>query len=128
MNWGGARPGSGRKNLTMTQKQVQTMLKAAKTFKARANGVSIDDILLQVIYAKQLHGEQIKVSERLHAIKIFKEFTMVKVSEQTQNINLNQSPQIYLPKQEGWRGEEKELGQEGQGRQEGETSGKVLRH
>jgi hypothetical protein len=114
-NWGGARLGSGRKNLSISQQQVKEMLKASKTWKVRAKGITMDDILMQIIYAPSYQGENIKISERLAAIKIFKEYTMAKVSEQNQNINIHQGPIIGLPPIRREHGTEE--GQEGQGQE-----------
>ena len=61
------------------------------------------------------------------AWKILADVLTVKESKHV--IEKSAGPQIYLPKKEAWDGEEKEVGQEGQGRQEGtETRRQVLRH
>ena len=90
-NWGGVRPGSGRKPAYMlTDNQIKAMLRTAKK-KAKEEGKALDDILLDIAYDPKDPKVQ------LAAIKLFKEFTMSKHTEKDINVNHNQGPKIGLP-------------------------------
>lgn len=93
---GGARPGSGRKKETLSQNQVNEMLSDAKK-RAKEKGQSINDILLDIIYTDHKRSKTVTVKDRLAAIKLWKDFTMSKVSEQNVNVQTVQGPSIGLP-------------------------------
>ena len=98
--WGGARPGTGPKPKSLTDKQVREMLKTARKF-SRIYGKTVDDILVSIIYAQD--GEtQMKVTprERIGAIKVFKEFAQAKSSEQNITVQHQTEPAISLPELE----------------------------
>ena len=94
-NRGGYRPGAGRKPDTLPEGEIAKMLKAEKK-KAKATGKSIDDILLSIIYGE---ASDIRPSDRLTAIKIFKEFTIGKRKVTESTIKQPLGPTIYLPAQ-----------------------------
>ena len=94
--WGGVRPGAGPKPAYMlTENQIKAMLRRAKK-KAKAEGGSLDDVLLTLAYDTKDPKLQ------LAAIKVFKDFTMSKHStaEKDINVNHNQGPRIGLPEME----------------------------
>ena len=94
---GGKREGSGRKPETLSQTQVKAMLAAAKR-RAKLESQTIDDILLDFIYAKSKGINcEVPIRDRLAAIKIYKDFTMSKVTEQHQEVTINKGPVIGLP-------------------------------
>ena len=91
-NRGGKRKGSGRKRaFTITEQQAKAMLRKAKKF-AKLHGKTVDDVLLAIIHDQEEDPKTI-----ISAIKVFKEFTMGKTSEQNVNINDNRGPTIWLP-------------------------------
>ena len=92
-NRGGKRPGSGRKpKYMLTEYQIQQMHKKAKK-RAREEGKTIDDILLDVIY----YTGKSELREKLAAIKLLKEYTLQKHTEKDVNVNINHGPVIGLP-------------------------------
>lgn len=96
---GGARERAGRKPLTISQKALHRML-AAERKMTKETGKTIDDILLHIIY-----GKNVKNAERVAAIKVWKDYTMVKVTENTTTLT-NQGPVITLPAMEKVGGKE----------------------
>lgn len=93
--WGGFRPGSGRKpgkERTLATSQVAKMLRKAKKL-ARIRGKDIDDILLELIYSVQD-----RTTDRIAAIKLFKELTMPKISEGGAT-DKALGPAVFLPEQ-----------------------------
>ena len=88
--WGGARPNSGPKKQTLSAAQVQQMLDKAKK-KATETGKDVDDILLGFIYDGELGAK-----DRLAAIKLWKEFSMARISEGGA-ADEALGPGIYLP-------------------------------
>ena len=106
--WGGVRPGSGRKPAYMlTDNQIKAMLRTARK-KAKVEGKTLDDILLEIIYNTRAFEIELKsgkkkielavpTKERLAAIKLFKEFTMSKHSEKDINIIDARGPKVGLP-------------------------------
>jgi len=107
-NRGGARQGSGPKpRMTLTQKQLKQMIAKARTF-AHEHGVTIDEILLGIIYdarvieMKDRNHKKVKLAAvsdkvRVAAIKVWKDCTMGKYVEQNVNIKDSRGPGIYLP-------------------------------
>ncbi len=92
-NRGGARPGAGRKPLGTTplsQIQVKRMLRKGRKW-AREHGKDVDDWLLTVIY-----GAETKDSDRIAAIKLWKDHTMVKIAEGGV-ADKALGPAVYLP-------------------------------
>lgn len=88
-NWGGAREGAGRPTETLSGSQVREMLQKAKE-RAEKEEKSIDDILLDIIYAQD--GKR---GETLAAIKLFKDKTMAQMKEGGETDS--QGPGVYLP-------------------------------
>ena len=89
--WGGKRPGSGRKPAYMlTDNQIKAMLRAVRK-KAKAEGETLDDVLIDIAYHDKDTGK------RLAAIKLFKEFTMSKHTEKDINITDTRGPKVGLP-------------------------------
>lgn len=108
-NWGGRRAGSGRKRQTLevTDKQVKAMLTTARK-KAREEGKTIDDILMDIIYGKlayevEKRGGRIQIifevtpKDKIAAIKLFKEFTMARKSQVDKTVRKIEGPAIGLP-------------------------------
>lgn len=94
-NRGGYRPGSGRKPIGTTplsQIQVKRMLRKGRKW-AREHGKDVDDWLLTVIY-----GADTKDSDRIAAIKLWKDHTTVKISEGGA-ADKALGPAIFLPEQ-----------------------------
>ena len=114
--WGGARSGAGRKpKYMLTDNQVKHMLKKARKL-AKETGRDIDDILLGIIYGVERGHEVIiikgrgnakkkikvivsatEVKDALAAIRLFKDYTMSKTSEQNINVTKQSGPAIGLP-------------------------------
>ena len=91
-NRGGARIGSGRKSkYALTEIAIDNMLKAAKRW-AKEKGKTLDDVLLDIIYDTENEPRV-----RMGGIKIYKEFTMAKSSEQNINHKNMDGPKIGLP-------------------------------
>lgn len=96
--WGGKRPGAGRKPAYMlTENQIAAMLRTARN-RAKTLGKTIDEVLLDVIYAAE---DKSTVRDKLAAIRLFKEFTMSKQSEQNINVTQKVGPRIGLPPVKG---------------------------
>jgi hypothetical protein len=92
--WGGYRPGSGRKPTYMTTEyQVKKALQKARK-KAKETGKTLDDILLEIAYAD---GVKANVRDQLAAIRLFKDLTQTKTSEQNINVKQTNGPVIRLP-------------------------------
>lgn len=91
-NRGGYREGAGRKPETLSARQVAEMLRKAKKW-AKENGEEIDDILLSFIYDKGL-----SVKDRTACIKLFKEYTMMKLQEGGET-DKALGPAVFLPEQ-----------------------------
>ena len=89
-NRGGARPNSGPKKETLSQRQVQAMLVAAKKY-AKKHGKTIDEILLDIIY------EDGGKRDTLAAIKLWKEYTVAKLQEGGETDKGLSGPAVYLP-------------------------------
>jgi hypothetical protein len=88
--WGGARPGAGRKPETLSVRQVQAMLEAAEKRAVEA-GKSIDELLLDVIYAKTT-----STKDFLAAVKLFKDKTMAQITEGG-DADCQLGPALFLP-------------------------------
>ena len=92
-NRGGKRAGSGRKSLLANMGCTPgDMIKTAQVI-AKDEGKTIDEVLLDIAY----HGDT--TQQQLAAIKIFKEYTIAKVSEKKIEVTEKQAPKIYLPVQ-----------------------------
>src|SRR5262245_30488000 len=88
-NWGGARPNSGPEKQTLSAAQVKQMLDAAEA-RANTEKKTIDDVLLDFIYGAE------SAPNKLAAIKIYKQYTMVATSEGGE-ADLTLGPQIFTP-------------------------------
>ena len=110
--WGGKRPGSGRKPAYMlTDNQIKSMLREAKK-RSKLEGMSLDVVLLDIAYGIY-SGREVKlvtatgiskkvfldstIKEALTAIKLYKEMTMAKISEQHVDVTTSEGPRIGLP-------------------------------
>jgi hypothetical protein len=93
--WGGKREGSGRKRSALSDAQVKKLLRAAK-IKEKETGKSVADQLMAIIYGKK---SEVKVKERIAAVKVFYDQTITSASEQDVNVTKNKEPSIYLPEQ-----------------------------
>jgi hypothetical protein len=88
--WGGARAGAGRKPIyKVTKGEAYQMLKAAKK-REKEEGRSINEILLDIIYGNDKRNV-------LAAIKLFKDYTIPKHTEQEINITKTEKPTIFYP-------------------------------
>ncbi len=86
-NWGGARGGSGRKPICISDKEKKNLIKAAKEASKRT-GKTVWDILMMHIYNGK---DQPRVS--VAAIKVFQDAVIAKQSHETKEI-YNYSPAI----------------------------------
>ena len=94
-NRGGYRPGAGQKPgslRTLSASQVQAMLRTAKKW-AKKTGRTIDDVLMSIVY-----DDEAKNSDRLAGIKVFKDYTVAKLSEGGETDKVL-APAVYLPEQ-----------------------------
>ena len=94
-NWGGKRDGSGRKRSSLSDAQVKQLLKAAKQ-QEKKTGKSVANILMDIIHGKK---SEVKVKERIAAIKVFYDQTVTSVSESQVDVVKHQEPSIYLPQE-----------------------------
>ena len=109
--WGGKRAGAGRPKYMMSEYQKRKMMQSARK-RARETGKSIDDILLDIIYGVTQAREvtlikskkEVKVitlttevKDALVAIKLFKDFTMTKTSEQNITVTKDRGMAVRLP-------------------------------
>lgn len=100
--WGGVRVGAGRPRQSISVRQLNAMLRKGRKW-AKETGYDVDDFLLAVIGAdnEMLQINRVTLKERITCAKIWKDFTMSKVTEQNVNINQHKSPIIGLPPIEG---------------------------
>ena len=92
---GGYRPNAGRKpavKTSLSTYQVAKMLRKAKKA-AKRYGKDLDDILLDICY-----DANIRKTEVLAAIKVFKDCTMVRPTEEGE-ANQVLGPAVFLPEQ-----------------------------
>ena len=91
-NRGGKREGAGRPTETLSTAQVRAMQNVARMF-AKKYGKTIDMVLAEFIYDEGL-GEK----DRLAAIKLWKDKTMIPLSEGSEG-DKDLGPITYLPKE-----------------------------
>lgn len=92
--WGGKRAGAGRKPKYMsTDYQIRQMMRTARR-KARETGKTLDDVILEIAYG-EIKG--VTVANQIAAIRLFKENTMAKRSEQDIHVTKKSGPVIGLP-------------------------------
>lgn len=89
-NWGGARPGSGQKQKTLSVRQVEAMLEAAEE-RAKKEGRTLDQVLLDIIYAVDTPRKEV-----LAAIKLWKDKTMAQITEGGE-ADRDLGPAFFLP-------------------------------
>ena len=77
--WGGARTGAGRPRKTVAQQRIDQLLRTAKKY-AKKHDKSVDDILLDVIYAVGA-GADANLAQQIKAIQTFYAQTMPSQSE-----------------------------------------------
>ena len=77
----------------LTETQIKEMFRSARRI-AKEEGKTLDDILVLIAYGK---SSRVSIRDQLAAIKIFKDFTMSKTSEQNVNISDTRGPVIGLP-------------------------------
>ena len=96
--WGGARSGAGRKTKPVSVRQLNAMLRKGRRW-AKETGYDVDEFLLAVIGAdkKKLSVKEIPLRDRITCAKIWKEYTMTKISEQNVNVSKSSGPVIGLP-------------------------------
>ena len=94
-SWGGTRPNSGRKTETLSGRQVQVMLDKATEYEKKS-GHSLDDILLMIIYGDKFQGDKVPLKDRVACIKLFKEYTMARLTEGGDIDNKIEMP-VWLP-------------------------------
>ena len=81
----------GRPKKTESEKSIAHMMRV-KRKKDKETGKHIDDVLVNLIY-----DEVATPRDRLAAIRLFKEYTMSKTSEQNINVSKQVGPVIGLP-------------------------------
>ena len=91
------RGGAGRPQNRLSDNQVRVMLTTAKKY-AKKYGKTVDDVLMSFIYAREDDiPMKMTARERIGAIKVFKEFSQPKQSEQTITVSHQEEPAISLP-------------------------------
>ncbi len=90
---GGRRAGAGRPKETLSVRQVNAMLRAARK-RARREKRTIDEILLDIIYEKDAAARDV-----LPAIKLWKHYTIAKLAEGGETDKKADGPAVYLPEQ-----------------------------
>ena len=91
-NRGGKRVGSGRKGLLAKWSgKPEDMIKIAHEI-AVEKKKTIDEVIIDFIY-----DTEAKISERLAAAKLVKEYTIAKVHKSEVEVTKKQAPKIYLP-------------------------------
>lgn len=93
-NRGGARPGSGRKRSEISTKALRELLKACKK-RAKKEGRTIDDVLLDIIYSRNY--TLVKPHVQIQAIKLIKELEISKHSESERRVTEDKGPGLFLP-------------------------------
>jgi hypothetical protein len=97
-NRGGYRPGSGRKPDKPSSYEDITRMKRAAKKRAKLEGKTLDDIVLDIAYANVNGiGCKVEVRDRLLAVRLYKEFSQPKISEQNVNVKKTEGPTVYLP-------------------------------
>jgi hypothetical protein len=94
-NRGGLRAGAGRKpglQTSLAAAQVEKMLRKARRA-AKKHGKDVDDVLLEFVYSVQE-----KTRDRLAAIKLWKDFSAVKITEGGET-DKALGPAVFLPSQ-----------------------------
>ena len=97
-SWGGTRPGAGRPKQSISVRQVNAMLRKGRKW-AKDTGYDIDDFLLAVIGAdtELLGVDSVSMKDRIACAKLWKEYTMARVTEQNINEPKPLGPVICLP-------------------------------
>jgi len=90
-NRGGFRPGSGRKPIEPSQRELKRLLREVKK-KAAERGAT-----WQSIFAELLFDSIASPKDRIAAFKVFMEYVLVRKSEQNVNVTKTEGPTIYLP-------------------------------
>lgn len=93
---GGARPGAGRKKLSLSEKETNQLLKAARA-KSRDTGDSVWDILMKMVYNPKLRTKDPRAV--LAAIKIYSDAVVAKQVHKQVEGEIKTGPVIFLPKQ-----------------------------
>jgi hypothetical protein len=96
--WGGARPGAGRKTKPVSVRQLNAMLRKGRKW-AKKTGYDVDEFLLAVVGGnkEKIGATEIHLRDRITCAKIWKEYTMTKVSDQNINVTKQSGPVIGLP-------------------------------
>ena len=96
--WGGARSGAGRPKKSTSARQLAKMERAARKW-AKETGYDVDGFLLAVIGndKEKIGAMDIPLRDRITCAKIWKEYTMARVSEQNVNVARDEGPAIMLP-------------------------------
>ncbi len=103
-NRGGKRPGAGRpkgSRETLSVRQVNAMLQAAKKAAKKHGGISLDDLLLSYAYGEDpIQGRTVNVQQSMAAIKLYKDKTMARIEEGgATDVSATEGPAYYLPEQ-----------------------------
>jgi len=74
-NWGGKRQGAGRPKRTYSAHQVLTTWETIDAYSVKY-GKTIGELLLEIIYEKEMYGEHTSIRDRITAIKMIFEYIM----------------------------------------------------
>lgn len=91
-NRGGARPGAGRKPLSLSAQQIKDMREAAEK-RAKKEGKTLFEVLLDWIYDAELG-----IKDRQNAMKLYMDKMLIAVSEGGE-ADKELGPAVYLPGQ-----------------------------
>jgi hypothetical protein len=96
--WGGARSGAGRPKKSTSARQLAKMERAARKW-AKETGYDVDGFLLAVIGndKEKIGATDIPLRDRITCAKIWKEYTMARISEQNVNVTKQEGQVIMLP-------------------------------
>jgi hypothetical protein len=97
-SWGGTRPGAGRPKKATSVRQLAKMERDARKW-AKETGYDVDGFLLAVIGndREKIGATDIPLRDRITCAKIWKEYTMARISEQNVNVTKQEGPAIMLP-------------------------------
>jgi hypothetical protein len=95
-NRGGARPGAGRKKSTLSQNQLNELLKKSRKY-ARQYGKTVEEVLLDLVYGES-GDPDFGDKGRLAAIKLYMDKVYIDIKENGPADKALGGPAIYLPK------------------------------
>ena len=97
--WGGKREGAGRPAYMVPANRVKSMIRKMRKAK-RELGIDEDDLLVSIITegkAPWPDEEKASIRDALAAVKLFKEYTMTRQSEQNITVTKDRGMAIRLP-------------------------------